>query len=110
MLQPKLITCAAFLLFFFWRCAGSALQPCFSSSNRSIVRVAECEEQSHLDYTSATKDAFTSPQPKTWQGYFAHHGKIAGVNTQGRTLAEARGDLKEALEMPFTASREEFAT
>jgi predicted RNase H-like HicB family nuclease len=41
---------------------------------------------------------------RTW--YFAYIEEIPGVNTQGRTLAEARRNLKEALTMVIEANRE----
>ena len=37
-----------------------------------------------------------------------HREEIPGVNTQGRTLAEARRNLKEALQLVLDANRELF--
>ena len=38
-------------------------------------------------------------------GYIAYIEEIHGVNTQGETLAEARENLADALEMVTTANR-----
>jgi predicted RNase H-like HicB family nuclease len=38
--------------------------------------------------------------------YIAYIKEIPGVNTQGRTLAEARRNLKEALTLIIEANRE----
>jgi predicted RNase H-like HicB family nuclease len=43
---------------------------------------------------------------KRGKWYVAHVEEIPGVNTQGRTLAEARRNLKEALAMVIEANRE----
>ena len=39
-------------------------------------------------------------------GYIAYIEEIPGVNTQGETLAEAKENLADALEMVTTANRE----
>ena len=52
------------------------------------------------------KHQFTSVIEKQGKWYVAYIEEIPGVNTQGRTLAEARRNLKEALTMVIEANRE----
>ena len=52
------------------------------------------------------KHQFTSVFEKHGKWYIAYIEEIPGVNTQGRTLAETRGNLKEALAMVIEANRE----
>ena len=52
------------------------------------------------------KRQFTSIIEKRGKWYVAYIEEIPGVNTQGRTLAEARRNLKEALTMVIEANRE----
>ena len=52
------------------------------------------------------KHQFTSVIEKRGRWYVAYIEEIPGVNTQGRTLAEARRNLKEALAMIIEANRE----
>jgi predicted RNase H-like HicB family nuclease len=52
------------------------------------------------------KHLFTSVIEKRGKWYVAHVEEIPGINTQGRTLAEARRNLKEALAMVIEANRE----
>ena len=52
------------------------------------------------------KHQFTSVIEKRGKWYVAYIEEIPGVNTQGRTLAEARRNLKEALMMVIEANRE----
>jgi len=52
------------------------------------------------------KHQFTSVIEKRGKWYVAYIEEIPGVNTQGRTLAEARRNLKEALTMVIEANRE----
>ena len=49
---------------------------------------------------------FTSVIEKRGRWYVAYIEEIPGVNTQGRTLAEARRNLKEALTLGIEANRE----
>ncbi len=49
---------------------------------------------------------FTSVVEKRGRWYVAYIEEIPGVNTQGRTLAEARRNLKEALALVIEANRE----
>jgi predicted RNase H-like HicB family nuclease len=51
------------------------------------------------------KREFTSVIEKRGKWYVAFVEEIPGVNTQGRTLAEARRNLKEALSMVLEANR-----
>jgi predicted RNase H-like HicB family nuclease len=51
------------------------------------------------------KRAFTSVIEKRGKWYVAYVEEIPGVNTQGRTLAEARRNLKEALTLVLEANR-----
>ena len=53
---------------------------------------------------SATKP-FTVDIHKRGRWYVAYVEEIPGVNTQGRTLAETRRNLKEALRMVLRANR-----
>jgi predicted RNase H-like HicB family nuclease len=52
------------------------------------------------------KHQFTSVIEKRGRWYVAHIEEIPGVNTQGRTLAEARRNLKEALTLVIEGNRE----
>jgi len=52
------------------------------------------------------KHQFTSVIEKRGKWYVAYVEEISGVNTQGRTLAETRRNLKEALAMVIEANRE----
>ncbi len=49
---------------------------------------------------------FTSVIEKRGKWYVAYVEEIPGVNTQGRTLAEARLNLKESLAMVIESNRE----
>ena len=49
---------------------------------------------------------FTAIIEKRGRWYVAWVEEIPGVNTQGRTLKEARENLKEALELILEANRE----
>ena len=52
------------------------------------------------------KHQFTSVIEKRGKWFVACIEEIPGVNTQGKTLAEARRNLKEALTMVIEANRE----
>ena len=52
------------------------------------------------------KHQFTSVIEKRGKWFVASIEEIPGVNTQGKTLAEARRNLKEALTMVIEANRE----
>jgi predicted RNase H-like HicB family nuclease len=52
------------------------------------------------------KRQFTSIIEKRGRWYVAYIEEIPGVNTQGRTLAEARRNLKEALKLVIETNRE----
>ena len=52
------------------------------------------------------KHQFTSVIEKRGKWYVAFIEEIPGINSQGRTLAEARRNLKEALTMVIEANRE----
>ncbi len=49
---------------------------------------------------------FTAVYEKRGKWYVAYIEEIPGVNTQGRTLKEARRNLKEALKLIIEANRE----
>ena len=49
---------------------------------------------------------FTAVFQKHGSWYVAYVEEIPGVNTQGRTLKEARENLREALELILAANRE----
>jgi len=51
------------------------------------------------------KREFTSVIEKRGKWYVAYIEEIPGMNTQGRTLAEARPNLKEALTLVLEANR-----
>jgi predicted RNase H-like HicB family nuclease len=51
------------------------------------------------------KHKFTSVIEKRRKWYVAYVDELPGVNTQGRTLAEARRNLKEALTLVLEANR-----
>jgi predicted RNase H-like HicB family nuclease len=51
------------------------------------------------------KHEFTSVIEKRGKWYVAYVGEIPGVNTQGRTLQEARENLKEALQLILESNR-----
>jgi predicted RNase H-like HicB family nuclease len=53
----------------------------------------------------AMKHEFTSVIEKRGRWYVAYIEEIPGVNTQGRTLAEARRNLREALTLVIEANR-----
>jgi predicted RNase H-like HicB family nuclease len=57
-------------------------------------------------YNERMKHQFTSVIEKRGRWYVAYIEEIPGVNTQGRTLGEARRNLKEALTMVIEANRE----
>ncbi len=48
---------------------------------------------------------FTAVYIKRGKWYVGYVEEIPGVNTQGKTLAEAKRNLKEALEMVLEANR-----
>ncbi len=52
------------------------------------------------------KHQFTSVIEKRGRWYVAYIEEIPGMNTQGRTLTEARQNLKEALTLVIEANRE----
>ena len=52
------------------------------------------------------KHEFTSVIEKRGKWYLAYVEEIPGVHTQGKTLTEARRNLKEALAMVIEANRE----
>jgi predicted RNase H-like HicB family nuclease len=52
------------------------------------------------------KREFTAVFQKREKWYVAYVGEIPGVNTQGRTLKEARANLKEALQLIIQANRQ----
>ena len=49
--------------------------------------------------------AFTAVFKKVPEGYIAFVEELPGANTQGATLAEARDNLREAVEMVLEANR-----
>jgi predicted RNase H-like HicB family nuclease len=52
------------------------------------------------------KRQFTAVFQKRDKWYVAYVEEIPGVNTQGRTLKEARANLKEALQLIIDANRQ----
>ena len=49
--------------------------------------------------------AFTAVFKRVPQGYIAFVEELAGANTQGATLEEARENLREAVELVLEANR-----
>ena len=49
---------------------------------------------------------FTAVYAKSGKWYVAYVEEIPGVNTQGKTLAEAKRNLKEALELVLETNRD----
>jgi predicted RNase H-like HicB family nuclease len=49
--------------------------------------------------------AFTAVFKKVPEGYIAFVEELPGANTQGETLAEARENLREAVELVLDANR-----
>lgn len=54
------------------------------------------------------KGEFTAVYEKRGEWYVAYIEEIPGVNTQGRTLKEARANLREALQLILEANKELF--
>ena len=52
------------------------------------------------------KSTFTAVYEKTQDWIIAYVEELPGANSQGRTLEEARTNLKEAIEMVLHANRE----
>ena len=50
--------------------------------------------------------AFTAVYKKVAEGYIAFVEELAGANTQGETLDEARDNLREAVELVLDSNRE----
>ena len=48
---------------------------------------------------------FTAVYRKVPEGYIGFVEELPGANTQGETLAEARANLREAIEMTLEANR-----
>lgn len=55
------------------------------------------------------KREFTATYQKRGRWYVAWVEEVPGVNTQGKTLREARENLKEALRLVLEANREILA-
>ena len=95
----------------FWRhagnyCAPPPLCPRLDSCGRSghTFHRADCDKL--LIQRKAMERQFTAIIEKRGKWYVATVEEIPGVNTQGRTLAEARRNLKEALQLVLDANRE----
>src|ERR1700732_3285311 len=65
---------------------------------------ADCDKL--LLQRKAMERQFTAIIEKRGKWYVATVEEIPGVNTQGRTLAEARRNLKEALQLVLDANRD----
>ena len=50
--------------------------------------------------------AFTAVYEKVPEGYIAFVGELAGANSQGETLEEARDNLREAVELVLERNRQ----
>lgn len=58
---------------------------------------------------SFTKREFTATYQKRGKWYLGWVEEVPGVNTQGRTLREAKTNLREALSLVLAANREILA-
>jgi len=63
-----------------------------------------CRAKLHIEKVSMSRE-FTAVYQKQGRWYIAYVEEIPGVNTQGRTLAEARENLKEALQLILEENR-----
>jgi len=52
------------------------------------------------------QNTFTGVFEKVGDWYIGYVAELPGANTQGKTLAEARENLREAIEMVLRANRE----
>jgi predicted RNase H-like HicB family nuclease len=52
------------------------------------------------------QNTFTAVYEKTDDWYIAYVEELPGANTQGRTLEEARENLREAIQLVLAANRE----
>ena len=52
------------------------------------------------------ENTFTAVFEKAGDWYIGYVEELPGANTQGRTLEETRGNLREAIELIFEANRE----
>ena len=52
------------------------------------------------------KITFTAVFQKVPEGYIGYVEELPGANTQGKTLAEARENLEEAVELVLEANRQ----
>ena len=59
-----------------------------------------------METDKAKETLFTAVYQKRGRWYIGYVEEIPGVNTQGRTLKEARENLKEALRLIIEANRE----
>ncbi len=64
-----------------------------------------CYNQDAVKRKNSAANSFTAVILKRGRWYVAYVEEIPGVNTQGRTLAETRRNLKEALRMVLRANR-----
>ena len=58
------------------------------------------------DASNAGGYRFTAVYERRGRWYVAYVEELPGVNTQGRTLREARANLKEAIKLVIEANRE----
>jgi predicted RNase H-like HicB family nuclease len=72
-----------------------------------VIASSAFDKACGLGYTQFTMiGQFTAVYLKRGKWYVAYVEEIPGVNTQGRTLAGAKRNLKEALELVLEANRE----
>lgn len=64
-----------------------------------------CWDNATVGRRNRSRKPFTAVIQKRDGWYVAYVEEIPGVNTQGRTLAEARRNLKEALRLVLDLSR-----
>ncbi|MDA0747149.1 MAG: type II toxin-antitoxin system HicB family antitoxin [bacterium] len=63
----------------------------------SNISTSETHRESHL--------GFTAVYQKVPEGYIGFAEELPGANTQGKTLNEARKNLREAVELVLEANR-----
>lgn len=69
------------------------------------VSVRSVDDPIYFRYIYCMKRQFTANYKKTGGWYSAWIEEIPGVNTQGKTRAEAKANLKEALLLVLEANR-----
>jgi len=86
-------------------CAGTGGQ-LGSARGRQLQRLVSRQVLVALAFRERPMEmAFTAVFKKVPEGYIAFVEELPGANTQGATLAEARDNLREAVELVLEANR-----